>query len=479
MDRTFRPADYLLLLKRRRAWFVAPFAGALLVGLCLVLLLPMTYRSSATIAVQASAVSPSLVSGPSELDTEERLRALSQQLFSRSVLERVARDEGLVAEQPIEDVVRLLREGVSVEVPKPIAKTDRPQPPDTFQIVYRDSTAERTQKIANRLAQAFVEEHSRSREARAEGTVVFLSGELRSSQQKIADLEHRLRAAKEVHMGNLPEQTLANLQTVAGMRQQLEATSNSLRGEQDRLSLVERNIQAVRQGMYAAGSTAGTPMATSPQSRVFALQRELAAARGKYTDKHPEIQRLEADIEAARAEIAAAKQDPATDRDDVLGADPAFQQLEAERNLIQLRIRSLRRAEAQLQGDISRYQHRVEAAPMVEQQLASLQRDYDLEKESYKQLAAKHSAALVQEQVERGRGGERFSLLYGAYLPDSPESPKRGRILLVALALGLALGAAAAYGREYLDSSVHDARGLQNAFEVPVLAEIPHIGPPA
>ena len=49
-------------------------------------------------------------------------------------------------------------------------------------------------------------------------------------------------------MGKLPEQTLANLQTLSGMRQQLEATSNSLRGEQDRLALIERNIQAVRQG---------------------------------------------------------------------------------------------------------------------------------------------------------------------------------------------------------------------------------------
>jgi polysaccharide chain length determinant protein (PEP-CTERM system associated) len=477
MERTFRPADYLSILKRRRIWFIVPFAAIVLLGLALAVLLPATYRSSATIAVQAPAVSPSLVPAPAALDNEERLRALSQQLFSRAVLERVIRDEGLAGDQPMEEVVRLLRAGVSVEVPKPIAKTDRPQQLNTFDIVYRDSTAEGTQKIANRLAQAFVDEHTRSREAQAEGTVVFLNGELRNSQQKIADLEQRLRAAKEVNMGKLPEQTLANLQTLAGMRQQLEATSNSLRGEQDRLSLIERNIQAVRQGMYAVGSTAGAPVASSPQTRILALQRELAAARGKYTEKHPEIQHLESEIETARAEIAAAKNQPAG-REDALSADPGYQQLEAERNLVQLRIRAMRRAESQLQSDIGRYQQRVEAAPMVEQQLASLQREYDLEKENYKALSAKHGAAVVQEQIERGRGGERFSVLYGAYLPDSPESPKRGRILLIALALALALGAGAALGREFLDSSVHDARMLQSEFDVPVLAEIPRIGRP-
>jgi polysaccharide chain length determinant protein (PEP-CTERM system associated) len=476
MERTFRPADYLSILKRRRIWVIVPFAIVVLVGLALAVLLPATYRSSTTIAVQAPAVSPSLVPAPAALDNEERLRALSQQLFSRAVLERVIRDEGLAGDQPMEEIVRTLRAGVSVEVPKPIAKTDRTPALNTFDIVYRDSTAERTQKIANRLAQAFVDEHTRSREAQAEGTVVFLSGELRSSQQKIADLEQRLRAAKEVNMGKLPEQTLANLQTLTGMRQQLEATSNSLRGEQDRLALIERNIQAVRQGMYAVGSTAGAPVATSPQSRLLTLQRDLAVARGKYTAKHPEIQHLESEIEMARADIAAAKQQPAGD--DALSADPGYQQLEAERNLVQLRIRGMRRAEGQLQSDISRYQQRVEAAPMVEQQLASLQREYDLEKENYKQLSEKHGAAGVQEQIERGRGGERFSILYGAYLPDSPESPKRGRILLIALALGLALGAGAALGREFVDSSVHDARMLQSEFDVPVLAEIPRLDRP-
>ena len=34
---------------------------------------------------------------------------------------------------------------------------------------------------------------------------------------------------------------------------------------------------------------------------------------------------------------------------------------------------------------------------------------------------------------------------------------------------------APAVGREFLDRSVHDARALQNEFEVPVLGEIPRI----
>lgn len=275
-------------------------------------------------------------------------------------------------------------------------------------------------------------------------------------------------------MGRLPEQTLANLQTVSGMRQQLESTSNSLRSEQDRLSLLDRQIQQMKQGAYS-GPAGSSGAASTPRQRVVALQRELAVARGKYTDRHPEIQLLEEELAAARAEASAFGQQSEDSRQELLSGDPSYQQLIAERNQTLLRIRGLQRSQGQLQADIANYQRRVEAAPMVEQELGSLQREYDFERENYKALSERHAAALVQEQIARTRGGERFSVLNGAYLPDSPESPNRLRIVLIALALGIGLGGALVFGREYLDWSVRDARVLQDQFEVPVLAEIPRI----
>jgi uncharacterized protein involved in exopolysaccharide biosynthesis len=142
-------------------------------------------------------------------------------------------------------------------------------------------------------------------------------------------------------------------------------------------------------------------------------------------------------------------------------------------------VQNLRRDEAALRAQIFEYQRRVEAASMVEQELAALTREYGLEKTQYGQLSEKHKTALVSEDLERKQGNERFSLLYPAARPDSPESPNRGRLMLMAIALGFVLGAALVFGREYLDRSIHDARALQAAFDVPVLAEIPHLGNPA
>jgi polysaccharide chain length determinant protein (PEP-CTERM system associated) len=451
-----------------------PFVVCVVGGIALALFLPPTYRSSARIGIEAPAVAPGLVPARTELDNEERLRALSQQLRSTAVLERVAREEGLTAGRPVEQVVQNLLERISVEVPVPIAHTQREPELNAFDIVYLDRMADRARRVANRLAQVFVEEHSRSREMQAEGTAEFLGGQLRAAQERIATLERRLRAAKELHMGQLPEQTLANLQTLSGVRQQLESTSNSLRSEQDRLALLERQMQTMKQGLSAAPAGA-TGVVSSPQQRVVALQRDLDVARATYTAKHPEVQILEEQLKTARADAASVRSQPESARQEALGADPAYQQVAAERNQTQLRIQGLQRAEAQLRGDIARYQQRVEAAPMVEQELASMQREYDFEKENHKQLSERHAAALLQEQLARTRGGQRFSLLNAAYLPRSPESPNRLRILLMALALGIAAGGALAFGREFLDRSIRDARKLEDEFDVPVLAEIPRI----
>jgi polysaccharide chain length determinant protein (PEP-CTERM system associated) len=473
-ERTVHPSEYVRIFMRRRMWFIVPFVVCLLGGAALAVLLPPTFKSSARIGVQAPTVEPDLVAARTALDREERLRALSQQLLSPVVLERVAREERLVSDRPIDQVVQGLMGRIHVDVPPPIARTGREPELNAFDIIYLDSTAERTQRVANRLAQVFVEEHSRSREHQAEGTAEFLGSQLRGAQARIADLERRLRAAKEQHMGNLPEQTVANLQTLGVVRSQLESTTNNLRSEQDRLSLIDRNMQSIKEGLYSA-PISGTGLITTPQQRVITLQRDLDVARSKYTDKHPEIQILEEELKTARADAAAMKSQPESARQATLAGDPAYQQLAAERAQTLLRIKALQRAEAQFSADIGRYQRRIEAAPMVEQELASTQREYDLEKENYRQLSEKHSAALVQEQIARSRGGERFSVLNAAYLPQSPDSPKRARLLLMALGLGAALGGVLAFGREFLDRSIRDPRKLQEEFDVPVLAEIPRI----
>ena len=164
---------------------------------------------------------------------------------------------------------------------------------------YVDDSAEDAQRITNRLVQVFVEENSKSREIRAQDTSQFIENQLRASASRLAALEGRLRQMKESYMGRLPEQTNANLQMVSALQRQLETNATSIRGEQDRLSILERQIQGMEQGAdEELSSLKGTPGETA-QSRAASLRRDLAAAQLTFTDKHREVIRLREELSTA------------------------------------------------------------------------------------------------------------------------------------------------------------------------------------
>jgi uncharacterized protein involved in exopolysaccharide biosynthesis len=273
-------------------------------------------------------------------------------------------------------------------------------------------------------------------------------------------------------MGRLPDQVNANVQMVNGLRSQFESLSNQLRSEQDRLSSIEGQIDAMRQG--GSGTTASSAaIINAAQGRVNSVQKELAEARAKYTDKHPEIARLQEELASARKDLAVAQQE--SGKDNVLTTDPVYKQKVQERDASRMRIAELKRSSKAAQAQIALYQSRVDSAPMVEQELQSLDREVQMERQHYTDLTQRHQAAITIENLARKQGGERFSVLYPANLPTRPIKPDVFKVIALAIFAGLVLGAAAAVGREFMDRSVHDVRALQSEFEVPVLGEIPRI----
>ena len=106
--------------------------------------------------------------------------------------------------------------------------------------------------------------------------------------------------------------------------------------------------------------------------------------------------------------------------------------------------------------------------------MASLQREYDIERAQYGELMNRKRNAEIAENMERSRGGEQFMVLARAGFPAAPFSPNPQRLWVITLLLGLVLGGSLALGREYLDRSIHDARAL-NDIDLPVLGEIPRI----
>lgn len=474
-ERSFHPLDYLSVLRRRKRWFIVPFVACVLLGGLAVWLLPKEYESKASIAVAAPTLSPELLKGVSSLDATERQRAISQHLLSPALLERVVREEQINPSKPAEEVVPWLRRRIHVNVPVPIGVNPRAveRGIESFELFFRDARPDRTQRVTDKLAEVFVDANSRLTTARAENTVEVLGAQLRASQERLDKIETELRGKKERFMGRLPDQVDANLQTANGLRNQLESLSTQMSLESNQLLLLETQLEQMRQGGAGTAMTSsGAAAINAAQSRINQLNQQLVSARALgYTDKHPEVISLGAELAQARAELSSARRDTSGT---ALQADPMYQQKVAERNALKGRIQSLREAESSVRRQISSYQSRVEAAPRVEQELAGITREHLAEVARYNDLKGKYESALLQGDITRQQGGERFSILYRASRPELV-SAEPMRIMLLAIGAGLMLGAVLLVGREFMDRSVHDARALQTEFELPVLGEIPTI----
>jgi hypothetical protein len=112
-------------------------------------------------------------------------------------------------------------------------------------------------------------------------------------------------------------------------------------------------------------------------------------------------------------------------------------------------------------------------APLREQQLSGLLRDYDLSKQEYTALLNKQLQAELAGNLEEGGGGVQFRLVDPPTLPAGPNSPKRIPICLGGAAAGVALGLGLAFLLHFLDGSLKSEKSAKQRFALPIVLGIP------
>ena len=187
-----------------------------------------TYLSRAAVGVQSPNVTGDLLRGASAMDPVERQRAIQQQLLSPALLDRVIAEEKLDPSKDRDQVASRLRDNLAknIEVPPTIGLNGRPDPTRGIEMFYlgvTDTRPERAQRLANRVAQDFVDE-IRTQSARAENSAVCSA-----AARRVADPDRRPREQaahqKQTYIGRLPDQVGANVQMVNGARRQFESLS--------------------------------------------------------------------------------------------------------------------------------------------------------------------------------------------------------------------------------------------------------------
>jgi polysaccharide chain length determinant protein (PEP-CTERM system associated) len=480
-DEAFIIDHYLNLVLKRRWMIIIPYCLAMIIGIYLAIALPRVYEASTLILIKPQKVPQDYVqSAIVAANIESRIMMISQKLLSRINMRKIIDQFNLYsdpewADMFIEDKIADLRNRVLIELQQ---SDDSRRETDAFSISFQWPDPQKVAAVTNNLAALFINEDLKEREADAVDTTQFLDDQLHDTRQRLKEYEAKLGDYRQRYMGELPEQLESNLRILDTLQQQLSEREARLRDEKNRLAILEIDIKT-QKGALAGGtivSEEGEAM-TLPQ-----LKSQLYTLQSNYTDQHPDVIRLKAQIADMESKLKSGQLESSgganvntnLSENQLLTSDVLAEQIR-QRRQIKAEIMNLDGDIRKLKNEIRIYQQRIERTPKREEELMALNRDYRNIQESYNSLLHRKLEADVAVNMEKTQKGEQFSILESAGVPSRPVSPNIKILFLLATMGALSASFGLIFMLDYFDTSLKDPNEFESDLGVSLLATIPKV----
>ena len=496
-DKPIPIQEYLEIFLRRKWYFLLSFVGIILISGLVAYVLPDVYRSTTVIFVESQKVPENYVRPTVTTKIEGRINTITQQIMSRTRLEKIIQEFGLYQgtgqRSGLEailvnipwvnsylgftalgtgEAVDRMRKDIEVNVNGDNRGADL-----AFTVSYQGLNPEVTMHVTEKLASLVIEENLKIREKQAEGTSEFLENELNNSRLRLEQQEKQIKEFKQRYMGELPQQLDANLRALDRFQMEMKATLEALKAAEDRKESIEKLLAVA---LPESGMGSNTLL-----TRLDQLKTQLSKLQAEYKEDYPdialvrkEIKEIEEALVKGDKNLESKSDSPARGSRNTLSQnqsrDPITQNLATQLRDVKIEVSVLKTRRTNLMKQISLYEKRVEDTPLREQQLMTIMRDYENIQKNYQSLLDKRLEAKISENLEKRQQGEIFRILDPANLPLSPYKPNRAMMFLVGLVIAFGGGLGLVFLREQLDQSFKTGEELSEAVGMPVLAVIPH-----
>jgi len=473
--------EFILELIIRRRWFILiPFFLALIVGIFLAITLPKVYMASTLILIEPQRVPQNYVQSIVSAEAGDRINTLSQQIMSRTNLEKIIADFNLYsnpkqAEMYMEDKISSLSKRIDVQVTRTRDRR-RNTGADAFSIVFRGNDPQKVMRVTNALANSFIDENLKVRESQALGTSDFLDSELETMRRHLEQLEEKIKDYRKLYMGELPEQLETNLRILDRLQENINDRQQSIRDARARLAELNTQATSRPQQVVVIGNEQGNNQGTASLGE---LKAQLETLRSRYTEKHPDIFRIKKLISELEAKEQADSADNNTQQGNGNVASASLPpELRAQINDVHREIQLVESEIESLKAQIGVLQKRVENTPKREQELLSLRRDYQNIQISYDSLLSRKLEADIAVNMERKQKGEQFRIVDPARVPQRPVEPDMRKLFLIIVVAGLGIGGGSAFLLDFFNTSFRKPEEIEAQHDLPVLTTIPKIYQP-
>ncbi len=465
------PADLWSMFKRR--FLVMFVVGSIGAGAALfyAMIKPPVYETSAKILVEGQQIPDDLARSTVSSSAAERLQLIEQRLMARDNLIALIEKLNVFANRPdlsLLDKIDAVRSATSIRSIG-VSGGRGGREISAFTINVRLSDPVQAAAIANEFVNNVLEQNLRARSERARETLDFFEREERRIGEAITALEAEMAGFKKSNERALPNSLEFRRAELARIHaDDLEIDRQIFEREEKRAAL----RTALESENFAVPTA--DPKPQSPEEAEYrALQRELARRRSVLAPNHPEIRRLESQIESLLPLLPGDGLAP-------LGGSPEAQKVAAQQqiDLLTSQIQLLRDQKELLAEQRTEIEASLLETPQVEMALNAYERRHRQLQDQYSVITRKRAEAETGEKLEVNQQSERFEVVENAIVPQSPVEPNRKKILVLGSGASLALAGGLAFLLEILNPVIRSASQMERQLNLRPVISIPHVRTP-
>lgn len=520
--------DVIEVLRRRGPLFLWVAAVVMLIGVAIAYRSTPLYSSRGVLLAELPSVSQTAVRAVQNRP-EAIVRIITQRVLTPENLQGIIEQHALypdLADTPAEARSRfwggLYYSAEAPQILETLLGTTQPEGAFAFSVGFTDPSPRVARDVSDDLVSLYLKENREVRREQAAETIRFLTQEAQRIEVEIDAREQRLADFKTENAGALPDLADSNMQMLDRIGRDLDAVEQEIRtlrdrqalyssqlgllspsstyvdeqgqqvlSPQERLKVLQRrwlqlssiyspdhpDVLTVRRELQALGASTGLPAfdRATLESELQAREDELSAARERYAADHPDVQRLERSVEAARSALEAAPRTPTARRMPSAPDNPAYVQMQVQLRSATTDLQAAVERRDELRERYADLEQRLQVTPEVEREYSALSRGLDQLVAQYNDTQAAINQAQLTLNLEDDPNSERFTVLQHPSVADSPSSPNRIAVLLLSLAIAFVLGAAVVAVAERSDQAVRNAQDIVAYLEIPPLVAIPYV----
>ncbi|HKQ12352.1 MAG TPA: hypothetical protein VJT80_02900 [Steroidobacteraceae bacterium] len=516
--------DYTSIVRKRKRLLFLVGLPILALGGLLALGLPDIYTSSGLIEIEQAESGRGAAPGTTLQDSiaresdeplyaDQYVQSLSTAVLSDKNLSQLLAKQQLYEDQAEDPkgAIKRLRKDIRVDmVTVPILDPESGREREVvtaFTVGYDNRDPQRAYQGALWLTNAFLEGNRQDRRSYAAGNAKFFAGEAERMRKRVGELESKLAEFKAKNIGQLPELTGLNMNSMDRAENEINSIESQLQGlRRERVFLVAQLQQARSTGPETNSLSAleaeykqklatydpnhpdlislrrqidmmrsgGSPTGMTLRQQVAQQRSILAEARQRYGEDHPDIKRIQRNIDSLEARIKSGES-----ADTTLASDsPMAVQLQTQLNATDTQIAALQSRGLELRRKMTDLESRMSASPQVERDYATVTRDLTSARSKFEELLRRQMDAEVSEAAIAGGTADKFHVKSRPQLPDKPDKPKRIAIFAISFALALICAATAIVFSQMLDPTVRGVRDIRDILDVTPLTAVPVIERP-